>query len=156
MSPQFLLLEGLLKKSALSGKGRNLSVLTKLKNSLGTNLNQFSKLIFEQTTNAQHKDNFSSHRQILHDSQDTELLPYLVVVHGLTFIMTSNDSFSWHLLHIAHVFSMHVCFFSLKWCCMIFMLSASGMSLSNELSSLLLKVSHLVARYTVPFICMFY
>ena len=26
----------------------------------------------------------------------------------------------------------------------------------NELSSVLLKVSHLVARYTVPFICMFY
>ena len=29
---------------------------------------------------------------------------------------------------------------------MIFMLSASGMSLSNELSSVLLKVSHLIAR----------
>ena len=25
----------------------------------------------------------------------------------------------------------------------------------NELSSMLLKLSHLVARYTVPFICMF-
>ena len=35
---------------------------------------------------------------------------------------------------------------------MIFLLSASGMSLSNELSSVLLKVSHLVARYIVPFI----
>ena len=26
----------------------------------------------------------------------------------------------------------------------------------NELASVLLKVSHLVARYTLPFICMFY
>ena len=39
---------------------------------------------------------------------------------------------------------------------MISMLSASGMSLSNELSSVLLKVSHLVARYTVSFICKCY
>ena len=39
---------------------------------------------------------------------------------------------------------------------MIFMLSASRMSLSNELSSVLLKVSHLVARYSISFICKFY
>ena len=39
---------------------------------------------------------------------------------------------------------------------MIFLLSASGMSLSSELSSVLLKVSHLVARYTLPFILTFY
>ena len=39
---------------------------------------------------------------------------------------------------------------------MIFMLSASGMSLSNKLSSVMPKETHLVARYTVPFICMFY
>ena len=35
---------------------------------------------------------------------------------------------------------------------MIFLLSTFGMSLSNELSSMLLKVSHLVARYTVPYL----
>ena len=39
---------------------------------------------------------------------------------------------------------------------MIFLLSASGMSLSNELSLVLLKVSNLVARYIVPFVLMFY
>ena len=33
---------------------------------------------------------------------------------------------------------------------MIFLLSVSGYSLSNELSSVLLKVSHLVARYILP------
>ena len=38
---------------------------------------------------------------------------------------------------------------------MSFMLSASGMSLSNKLSSVLLKVSHLVARYTIPLIVCF-
>ena len=37
-----------------------------------------------------------------------------------------------------------------------FLLSASGMSLSNKLSSVLLKVFHLVARYIVPFMWMFY
>ena len=35
---------------------------------------------------------------------------------------------------------------------MIFLLSASGVSLSNELSSVLLKVSHLVARYAIPYL----
>ena len=35
---------------------------------------------------------------------------------------------------------------------MIFLLKASGMFLSNELSSLLLPVSHLVARYTIPLV----
>ena len=50
------------------------------------------------------------------------------------------------------VFSMNVVFFSLKLCCIIFSLSASGMSLPNKLSSVLLKASHLVARYIVPFI----
>ena len=35
---------------------------------------------------------------------------------------------------------------------MTFLLLASGMCLSNESSSLLLKVSHLVARYTIPFL----
>ena len=50
----------------------------------------------------------------------------------------------------------HACFlFSLKWSCMIFLLSASGLSLSNELSSMLLKVSHLVARINVPVIWIF-
>ena len=57
---------------------------------------------------------FFSHRQILHDSQDTEW-PCLVLVHGFTFIMTSNVSFSSHSPHPVHVFSMHF-FFSLKWC----------------------------------------
>ena len=37
-----------------------------------------------------------------------------------------------------------------------FLLSASGMFLPNESSSLLLKVSNLVARYTISFILMFY
>ena len=34
-------LEGSLKKGVLSSRGKNLSVLTKLKNSLDTNLSQF-------------------------------------------------------------------------------------------------------------------
>ena len=55
-----------------------------------------------------------------------------------------------HSPHIAHIFSMHVFFFSLKCCCMTFLLLASAMSLLNESTSLLLKVSHLVARYTDP------
>ena len=37
-------LESSLKKSALTSRGNNLSVLTKLKNSLHTNLSQFSTL----------------------------------------------------------------------------------------------------------------
>ena len=40
-------LECSVKKSALISRGNILSVLTKLKNSLGTNLGQFSTLIFE-------------------------------------------------------------------------------------------------------------
>ena len=35
-----------LKRSALTSSAKNLSVLTKLENSLGTNLSQFSTLIF--------------------------------------------------------------------------------------------------------------
>ena len=46
------ILEGSLKKSALTNRGKNLSVLIKLKNSPGTNLSQFSTISFEQTINA--------------------------------------------------------------------------------------------------------
>ena len=46
------ILEGSLKKSALTNRGKNLSVLIKLRNSLGTSLSQFSTIIFEQTINA--------------------------------------------------------------------------------------------------------
>ena len=66
------LLECSLKKSAMTSRGKNLPVLTKLKNTLSTNLSQFNTLSFEQTTDALHKNDFSSHRQILQDSQDTE------------------------------------------------------------------------------------
>ena len=46
------LLEDSLKKSALNSRSKKLSVLTKLKTSLGTNLSQSGTLIFGQTTNA--------------------------------------------------------------------------------------------------------
>ena len=99
-------LEVSLKKKCSDQQRQNLSALTKLKNSLGTNLSKFSTLIFEQTVvcltlrqlfEPNTKPTFFPHRQILYDSQDTEL-PCFVIVHGLTFIMTSSVSFP-HILH---------------------------------------------------------
>ena len=101
-----------MKKSALTSRGKNLLVLTILKNSLGTNLSLFSTLILNKPQMPNTKTTFlpiDKFYMICKIQSD----PVLCMVHGLMFIMMLNVSFSSHSPHLAHVFCTHAFFFSL-------------------------------------------
>ena len=134
MSPQLLLKQISLSvhwKKCSDQQRQNLSVLTELKNSLHRNLSQFSTLMVNKPQMPDTKTTFLP----------TDKFYMICKIKRVTLPCDSAWPHVYHDVECLFfpTFSTHSScnfhayfFFTLKWCCMIFLLSASGMLLSND------------------------